>query len=115
MKIRIPLSRKVVLGALAGLVGTGLNAIHVYSVPADIQALITTAEFTAVAYVVPEAASVANALAAKFGLKDVEVVDQDDDEDSKPAAPVAVPINDPLDENPINRTPIVVDKGDNVQ
>lgn len=106
MKIRIPLSRKVVLAALAGLVGTGLNALGLYDVPADIQALITTAEMTAVAYGVPEAVSVANALALKFGLKDVQVVDEDDTDEK-----------DPTDGEPKVKEPIVVDpvaKGDNV-
>lgn len=52
--IHIPVSRKLILGALAGAVGAGLKAIGLYDVPADVQGWISTGEFLAVGFLVPE-------------------------------------------------------------
>lgn len=79
---KLPVSRKViyqaVVGALAGAAGAGLNALHIYSVPADVQGLITTAEVVAAGYAagfaIKEGIPYANYLLGKLGLgKTVEV------------------------------------------
>lgn len=79
---KLPISRKVIyqaiVGALAGLIGAGLNAVGVYSVPADVQGLISSAEVVAAGYAAgwatTEGVTYANYLLQKLGLgKAVEV------------------------------------------
>jgi hypothetical protein len=51
----VPISRKLILGALAGAVGAGLQALGVYSVSPQLQGWISTGEFLLVGWAVPEA------------------------------------------------------------
>lgn len=66
--IHVPVSRKLLLGALAGAVGAGLQAVGLYHVPADVQGWISTGEFLLVGYGVPEGVKFLNWAAKRAGL-----------------------------------------------
>lgn len=66
--IHIPVSKKVVAGLIAGAIATGLRAIHVYTVPADIEGIIVLATTVGASYLVADGAKYADALAKKFGI-----------------------------------------------
>jgi hypothetical protein len=65
---RIPISRKLVLGALAGAVGALLQALGIYSVSPQVQGWISTGEFLLVGAVVPEAVKFLDYAAERIGL-----------------------------------------------
>lgn len=51
----VPISRKLILGAVAGAIGAGLQALGIYHVAPQVQGWISTGEFLLVGWAVPEA------------------------------------------------------------
>lgn len=49
-----PISRKVIVGALAAGLGALLPLLHVYTVPVFVQGFISTAEYSIASYAVKE-------------------------------------------------------------